>query len=93
MSLHTWLCQGPPRPKQLHHLHVHRGRAATSKKSPLSMHTGSLRSCSTLYDPVDFGLPGFSVSGLLQARILDCIVQYLLPYPPRAPGALYFLLS
>ena len=45
------------------------------------MHVGSLRSCLTLCDPVDCGLPGFSVTGALQARILECIGPYWLPYP------------
>ena len=30
------------------------------------MHTGSLWSCPTLWNPVDCGLPGFSVRGVLQ---------------------------
>ena len=37
----------------------------------------------------DCGLPGFSVRGFLQARILECIGQHWLPFPPRT---LYFLL-
>ena len=54
------------------------------------MHAGSLQSSLTLCDPVDYGLPGFSVRvGVLQARILEHIGQYWLPYPSRA---LYFLL-
>ena len=59
------------------------------KKSLASMCTGLLWSCPTLCSPVDCGLPGFSVRGVLQARILECIGQYWLPYPSRA---LYFLL-
>ena len=53
------------------------------------MHAGLLRLCPTLCDPVDYGLPGFSIGGVLQARILERIGQYWLPYPSRA---LYFLL-
>ena len=46
------------------------------------MHAGSIRSCLTLCDPVDCGLPGISVREcVLQARILERIGQYLLPYP------------
>ena len=72
-------------------LDSHWGRAATDKKSLASMRTGSLRLCPTLCDPVDCGLPGFSVrDGVLQARILKHIGQYWLPYPSRE---LYFLLS
>ena len=53
------------------------------------MRTGLLWSCPTLCDPVDCGLPGFSVRGVLQARMLESIGQYWLPCPSRA---LYFLL-
>jgi len=60
-----------------------------AKKSFASMHTGSLQSCAALCDPVDCGLPGFSVRGVLQARILEHIGHYWLPYPSRA---LYSLL-
>ena len=31
------------------------------------------QSCSTLYNPMDCGPPGFSVHGILQARILEWI--------------------
>ena len=31
------------------------------------------QSCLTLCDPMDYGLPGFSVHGILQARILEWI--------------------
>ena len=54
-----------------------------------SLQVGSLQSCPTLCDPVDCGLPGFSVRGVLQARILEHIGQYWLSCPSRA---LYFLL-
>ena len=64
--------------KQLRHLHW--GRAATGKKSFASMPAGSLRWSPTLRDPVDRGLPGFSVrEGVLQARILEPTGQYWLP--------------
>ena len=31
------------------------------------------QSCPTLYDPMDFSLPGSSVHGILQARILEWV--------------------
>ena len=31
-------------------------------------------SCSNLYDPIDYNLPGSSVPGILQARILEWVV-------------------
>ena len=86
MSLHTWCHQGPRDPSSCGKfmLKPHWGRAATGGKKKV-LHW----SCPTLCDPVDCGLPGFSVRGVLQARILECIGQYWLPYPSRA---LYFLL-
>ena len=97
MSLNTWLCQGPCKPSSCttFMLNSHWSRAATGKKkkkkkSLVFMRAGSLRSCLTLCDPIDCGLPGFSVrDGVLQAKILEHIGQYWLPYPSRA---LYFLL-
>ena len=47
------------------------------------MHAGSLLSCPAFCDPVDCGLPGFSVRGVLQARILERIGQYWFLYPSR----------
>ena len=37
------------------------------------MHVKSLQSCLTLWDPMDCGLPGFSVRGILQERILEWV--------------------
>jgi len=80
--------------KQLCHLHAQlslRQSCHRQKKSLASRHVGLLWWCSTLSDPVDCGLPGFSVrDGVLQARILKHIGQYWLPYPSRE---LYFMLS
>ena len=53
------------------------------------MHAGSLQLCPALCRPVDCGLPGLSVKGVLQGRILEGTGQYWLSYPSRA---LYFLL-
>ena len=82
---------GSPKPKQLCHLHsqLSRVQSCHRQKSLASMHAEMLRSCPTLCSPIDYGLPGFSVRGILEARILDRIGQYWLPYPSRA---LYFLL-
>ena len=33
----------------------------------------SLQSCPTLCNPIDGSLPGSHVSGILQARILECV--------------------
>ena len=81
-----------PQTKQLCHLHAQLslGQSCHRPKriSRLYMQ-GSLQSCPTICSPVDCGLPGFSVRGFLQARILECSGQYWVPYPPRT---LYFLL-
>ena len=74
MSLHTWCCQGPRKSRcATFTLNSHWGRTATGKKSLASLSTGSHRSRPTLGNPVDCGLPGFSVRGVLQVRILECI--------------------
>ena len=44
-----------------------------------------LQSCLTLWDPMDCSLPGSSVHGVLQARILDW-VAFPLPEDPPDPG-------
>ena len=31
----------------------------------------SLQSCPTLHDPMDYSLPGSSIHGILQARVLE----------------------
>ena len=36
------------------------------------------QSCPTLFDPVDCSLPGSSVYGILQARILEWVAIFLL---------------
>ena len=60
-----------------------------AKKNLVCMRTGLLWSCPTLCNPVNYGLPGFSARAVLQAKVLECIGQYWLPYPSRA---LYSLL-
>ena len=41
------------------------------KRQPAAAAAKSLQSCSTLCDPIDSSPPGSSVSGVLQARILE----------------------
>ena len=36
------------------------------------------QSCPTLWDPMDCSLPGFSIHGILQARILEWVAIYVL---------------
>ena len=38
------------------------------------VHGKSLQSCLTLYHPMDYSLPGFSVHGILQTRIMEWVV-------------------
>ena len=48
------------------------------------------QSCPTLCDPVDCSLPGFSVQGILQARILEWVTipsPEDLPDPGIEPGS------
>ena len=37
------------------------------------------QSCPTLYDPIDYSLPGSSVHGILQARIPEYVAFLLFP--------------
>jgi len=42
--------------------------------SPVCVYTKLLQLCPTVYDPMDYCLPGSSVHGILQARILEWVV-------------------
>ena len=57
-----------------------------------TMHVGteaqSLQSCPTLCDPLDCSLPGSSVHGVLQARILEWAPPGDLPNPGIKPTSL-----
>ena len=55
---------GSSRPRQLCHLHAQPSLGKSchrQKKSLVSKHGGLLQLCPTLWNPVDCGLPGFSV--------------------------------
>ena len=58
----------------------------------MCMHAQSLQLCSTLCDPVDCCPPGFSVQGILQARILEWAAtpssRRSLPNPGIEPASL-----
>ena len=41
--------------------------------NPVCIHAKSLQSCPTLCDPMDCSLPGSSVHGILQSRILEWV--------------------
>ena len=45
--------------------------AAKTQRMPAK----SLQSCPTLCDPMDYSLPGSSVHGILQARILEWVAM------------------
>ena len=51
------------------------------------MHAEPLRSCPILCGPIDYGLRGFSVKGILKAIILERIDQYWLSHPSAAAAA------
>ena len=46
-----------------------------SRETNWSVHAKSLQSCLTLCDPVDCNLPGSSVHGIFQARILEWVAM------------------
>ena len=80
-----------PQGKQLCSLHTHPspGQSCHGEKKSCVYACGVASVVLTLCDPVDWGLPGFSIRGILQARILGRMGQHWSPYPSRA---LYFLL-
>ena len=45
----------------------------TSPSAHTCLHVKSLQSCLILYGPVDYSLPGSSVHGILQAKILEWV--------------------
>ena len=49
----------------------------------------SSRLCPTLSDPMDCSLPGFSIRGIFQVRVLDwgaiAYMLYIYPFPPTPP--------
>ena len=45
----------------------------TKRQSTYCMYAQLLQSCLTLCDPMDCNLPGSSVHGILQARILESV--------------------
>ena len=57
------------------------------------MHTKSLQSCPTVCDPLDYSLPGSSVHGILQARILEWVAMPSSRDLPDAGTELVFLMS
>ena len=81
--------------KKLRHLHAQLSlgqschRPKKKKKSCIYANRITSFVSNSLWPCRPCGLPGFSVRGLLQVRILERIGQYWLPYSSRA---LYFLL-
>ena len=80
MSLHTWHCRGPHKPRScnIFTFNTHWGRAVTAKKKKKScIYAHRVTSVvSGLCDPVDCDLPGFPVrEGVLQARILKPLAK------------------
>ena len=58
----------------------HQSQTRPHKKSKAGclsvvVHAESLQSCPTLYDPMDCSLPGTSVHGILQTRILEWVAM------------------
>ena len=105
MSLHTWHRQGPCKPNSCatFKLNSHWGRASTGKKKKKNlaiMHSGSLRSCPTLCNPVDCGLPGFSERGfsrqeywsLLANTGCQTLLEHCISYHPNCQPPEYLVL-
>ena len=54
---------------------VLRHKCIIPKVLTICVHTKSLWSCPVVYDPMDCSLPGSSVHGTLQARILEGVAM------------------
>ena len=91
MSLHTWCRQGRLKPSSCtaFMFNSHWGRAATGKKKSC-IYAHRVTSVVSDSDPVDCGLPGFSIrEGVFPGKNTGIFDPYWLPYPSRT---LYFLL-
>ena len=66
-----FVSQGPPEKKNKYQIDTQIHRQIYTCIQMYSMHVKSLQSCPTLCDPMDCRLPGSSVHGILQARILE----------------------
>ena len=88
MSLHTWLHQSPCKPSSCatFMFNPHWAELPQTKINVLLLCTQGHCGRVQLF-PLHCGLSGFSIGGVLQARILECIGQYWLSYPS---GALLF---
>ena len=92
MSLHLWHHKSPCKPSSCatFMLNCHWGRTATGKKGLHLCMQGRFASVQLFATLWTVACQAFlSERGVLQARILERIGQYWLPYPSRA---LYFLL-
>ena len=81
MSLHTWHHQGPRKARSCAILTLNSpwGRVTTGGQKKCYVYACRVTwVVPTLCNPMDCGLPGFSVRAVLQARILECIGQYWL---------------
>ena len=54
---------------------VWKGERTLEMDSGVCVHAESLQSCLTLCDPMDWSLPGSSLHGILQARILERVAM------------------
>ena len=54
-------------------MNIFSGREDNAKKDAAAAAAKSLQSCPTLCNPIDSSLPGSSVPGVLQARILEWV--------------------
>ena len=92
MSLNTLHCQGPCNPSScaMFTLNPHWARTAVGKEqSYIYARRGRFGHVQLFVILWTVACQASLSGGVLQARILECICQYWLPYPSRA---LYFLL-
>ena len=73
------LPSSPPSSARRPNTHTH----TRTHAQPHTLWAKSFQSCPTLCHPMDHSLPGFSVPGILQARILGC--HFLAPQASPTP--------
>ena len=71
-SVLAWEIPWTEEPEGLQFMELQRvGHNLATKEQSVCMHAKSLQSCLTLCNPMNSSLPGSSVRGILQARILE----------------------
>ena len=87
---HSWELSEFPEGHQIDPRSSGNPKWINAKKAAAAAAAKSLQSCPTLRDPMDCSLPGSSVHGIFQARVLEWGRKGSTPFPNSSiPSALY----